>query len=88
MCDTNKVITETKLLRLISTSFNTKNTIQQHANNQRCRPKSTTSYTFIKANNTLDSVTGVTNTSIYNYGHGKFHLQVTLTQNNKQNIKI
>ena len=47
-----------------------------------------TSYTFIKANNTLDSVTGVTNNNIYNYGHGKFHLQITLTQNNKQDIKI
>ena len=30
-----------------------------------------TSCTFIKANNKLDSVTGVSNDNIYNYGHGK-----------------
>ena len=50
--------------------------------------KSKTSYTFIKANNTLDSVTGVTNNKIYNYGHGKYHLQVTFIQNSRQNLKI
>ena len=33
--------------------------------------KLTSSYTFIKANNTLDSATVVTNNSIYYYGHGK-----------------
>ena len=37
----------------------------------------TTSYTFIKANNTLDSMTGVTNNNIYNYDPGKYHLQAT-----------
>ena len=50
--------------------------------------KSKTSYTFIKANNRLDSVTGVTNNNIYNYGHGKYHLQVTFTRKSKQNLKI
>ena len=37
----------------------------------------TTSYTFIKANNTLDSMTGVTNNNIYNYDPGKYHKQAT-----------
>ena len=50
--------------------------------------KLTISYTFIKANNTLDSVTGVTNNNIYNYDPGKYHLLVKFTQNSKQNLKI
>ena len=50
--------------------------------------KLTISYTFIKAINTLDSITGVTNNNIYNYDHGEYHLQVTFTQNSKQNLKI
>ena len=40
-----------------------------------------TSYTFIEANNTLDSIACVTNTKIYNYDTGKYHLQATFTQN-------
>ena len=44
--------------------------------------KLTTSYTFIKANNnTPDSIACVTNSNIYNYDPGKYHLQATFTQN-------
>ena len=43
--------------------------------------KLTTSYTFLKANNTVDSITGVTNNNIYYYDPGNYHLQATFTQN-------
>ena len=89
MCDTNKAITKTKLLRPINISFITrkyKNNNTQTIN--AAYNKSKTSYKLSKANNPLDSVTGVTNNNIYNYGHGKYHLQVTFTRKSKQNLKI
>ena len=81
MCDTNKVITEIKLLRLISKSFITKkyknNRIQTI--NAAAYNKFKTNYKLSKAYTTppVHSLTGVTNNNIQNYGHGKYHLQVT-----------